>query len=188
MSIVKEVYMITAIKEYQNIIHHQLEENWTSFNILFELKHYGNCISIMCQELDQYIRILYLLKQTKGIKDKLIECTLNNQKWFTVGIDNKKVYITEEQILEFTETLSGWEKGICTFGIIFRSLSNNNNYILKNPIKSLDENERLLLLEYIREYHQNDFPDNFDIENLIPILPMIFSKISESIKEYSNKI
>ena len=168
------------------MINNRLDENWKSFNILLGLKHYGNCISIMCQELDQFIRILFLLKQTLHDRKQFINNSINNQKWSRMIGDNKKEYITDADIKIFAETLTGWEKSIYDFGYIFNNLSNNFNYMLKDPIKSLDDAEREIIYNYIIEYHDSGFIKEYSINELMQVLPNIFVKIYDSIKAHSN--
>lgn len=174
--------------EYNNLITHRLDENWKSFNILLEMKHYGNCISIMCQELDQVIRVLFLLKSKRHERDQFINLSINSQKWFLLGKDNKKEYITDDIFLKFAETLGGWERSIYEFGTSFKSLSNNYNYLLKDPIISLNETERKRLYDYIKEYHVSDFPSDFSLKDIIPVLPLIFEKLSLSLRSYITQL
>lgn len=174
--------MISEKEAYKRLISRTLEENWKSFTILFELKHYGNCISLVCQELDQVIRILFLSKSRAHEVDELISQALNSQKWFLLSPDRKKTYITEETLSEFATTLEGWEKGIYEFGLAFRSLSNNYNYILKDPIKGLKDAERQKIHAYIVEYHSKDFPADFALSDLIPEIRGIFERISENLR------
>jgi len=174
--------MISEKEAYKRLISRTLEENWKSFTILFELKHYGNCISLLCQELDQVIRILYLSKGRMHEKDELISQAINSQKWFHLGADRKKIYITEETISEFATSLEGWEKAIYEFGLAFKSLSSNYNYILKDPIKGLKDGERQKIHAYIVEYHNPDFPADFALANLIPEIKSIFERISENLR------
>jgi hypothetical protein len=180
----KGCYMITPTKEYKNLITHRLEENWKSFKLLFDIKHYGNCISLMCQELDQYITVLFLLKQNMERRNHLISLSINSQKWYIVGSDNKKEYITDDVLLKFTDSLTGWERSIYEIGFIFKHLTVNSNYVLKNPILSLDHIERKQIRDYIFEYHTTELPEEYKIEELVPILPLVFERISDNIKIY----
>jgi hypothetical protein len=176
--------MITPTKEYKNLITHRLEENWKSFKLLFDIKHYGNCISLMCQELDQFIIVLYLLKQDLYRRNHLIGLSINSQKWFIIGKDTKKEYINDDVLLNFANSLTGWERSIYEIGFIFKHLTVNSNYVLKNPILSLDEAERKLIHEYVFEYHTKELPKEYKIDDLVPILPLVFEKISDSLKSY----
>jgi hypothetical protein len=180
--------MISENDEYKKMINHRLEENVKSFKLLYGIKHYGNCISIMCQELDQIIRLLFLLNSSSNEKKQFINSSINNHKWYIVNSLNKKENITDKMLLKFTETLNGWDKSIYEFGFSFTSLSNNFNYGSKDPIKSMNEADRKKLSDYIIEYHIKDFPEDFSLDDLIPVLPMIIKTISSKLKSYMKKI
>jgi hypothetical protein len=176
--------MIAENIEFKNMINSRLEENMKSFNLLFSMKHYGNCISIMCQELDQIIRLLFLLKSNPNARKQYITSSINNQKWHITDIDNHKDYVTDKLLLDFTKTLSGWDKGIYEFGFSFNSISHNYNYGSKNPINSLSASDRKVLYTYIQEYHVKSFPKDFSLDDIIPILPLIMELITINLKKY----
>ena len=178
--------MISLDEEYRKLVIRRLEENHKSFDILFELKNYGNCISILCQELDQYIHMLYLLKQPQDIRDRYIANSINDQKWYSLSADNKKKYVTDEDIDNFAMTLNGWELGIFHFKKAFNDISKNFNYMLKDPIKGLDRCEKNVIFRYIKEYHDPSFSTEYTISEFIPKLPMVFKKVADSIHRYFN--
>ena len=180
--------MITEKDEYKRLLTNRLEENWKSFKILFDLKHYGNCISIMCQELDQVIVLLFLLKKKEYERNKLIGLSINSQKLYLAMPDNKKEYITEKYLKDFAGTLDGWEKSIYDFGTSFHSLSKNYNYLLKNPIQGMNEIEKKQIYKYITEYHNKGFPEEFSIEDLVPVLVAVFDKLSKSLVSYMDRL
>jgi hypothetical protein len=180
--------MISESLEYKKMISNRLDENMKSFNLLFDLKHYGNCISIMCQELDQIVRLLYLINISPDYRKQLISSSINNQKWHITHVDNQKEYITDEILLDFSKMLNGWEKSIIEFGYLFKSISVNYNYGLRDPIKSMTDPDRLKLYVYIQEYHSSSFPKQFSTDEIIPILPMIMKLIGENMNNYLSKI
>lgn len=180
--------MITPLEEFKKIVFQRLEENQKSFDILFGLKHYGNCISIMRQELDQIIRLLFLLNSTKNVQRQLIESSINNHKWFVINKENKKDYITEEIISKYSESLNGWDKSIYEFGLAFGSLATTFNYGTKDPIKTMAENDRDKIYKYILEYHNRDFPRDYDINVLIRELPDILNIISSNLQKYMDRL
>lgn len=180
--------MISEKDEYSRLILHRLDENWKSFSILYDLKHYGNCISILCQELDQSIRLLFLLKRNEFERESFIHSTLNSQKWHLPGNERKKEFITDEMLIDFAQTLTGWERSIYEFGFAFKSLSNSYNYMLKDPIRSLNETERSKIHAYIANYHSADFPSGYKLPDLIPLLPAIFEKLSTNLRSYMKQL
>lgn len=170
------------------MISNRLEENIKSFDLLYSLKHYGNCISIMCQELDQIVRILYLMNCGIDSKKQLISSSINNQKWHITHIDNQKEYITDEILVNFSKSLKGWDQSIIEFGYLFKSISVNYNYGLRDPIKSMSEPDRVAIYTYIKNYHVENFPMQFSTDDLIPILPMIMKLIGEKLNDYLNAL
>ena len=99
-----------------------------------------------------------------------------------------KLHLTEEMIVKFAGTLTGWDKSIYEFGLAFSSLSKNFNYGSRDPIKSINDIERDKLYCYIKEYHNNEFQRNFSLNELIPILPLIIDEISNKLKMYMEKL
>jgi hypothetical protein len=180
--------MISSIDEYKKIVLQRLDENRKSFELLFGIKHYGNCISIMRQELDQVIKLLYLLNSTTNEQKQFIESSINNRKWFKVNRDNTKDYITEEVLTTYSETLNGWDKSIYEFGLAFGSLANTFNYGTRDPIKSIGENDKDKIYQYIYEYHNKDFPKDYDLSKLILELPTILNKISIQLQSYMDQL
>jgi hypothetical protein len=180
--------MISENDEYKMLIKHRLSENMKSFKILYDIKHYGNCVSIMCQELNQIMKLLFLLNSNPDDRKLFIHATVNSQKWYTLTRDNKKEYITDEMQIEYAKSLSGWDKSIYEFGLSFNNLSTNLNYGSKDPIKSMSEYDRGKLLSYIQEYHMEELPADFILDDIIPVLPLILEEISNKLQIYLRKI
>jgi hypothetical protein len=180
--------MIAQVDEYKKLINHRLDENVKSFKLLFEMKHYGNCISIMRQELDQIMKLLFLLNRNKVERKQFMESSIESHKWFVLNKENRKEYITEEDIAKYSESLSGWDKSIYEFGLAFGHLTNSFNYGSKDPIKSMNDIYRKMLYDYIKGYHDKDYPKDFSLDDLIPILPMIFDSISFHLQSYMKEL
>jgi hypothetical protein len=142
----------------------------------------------MCQELDQAIFLLFLLKRKEYERSHLIKLSANSQKLYFNILDNKKEYLTEKMLQDFASSLNGWEKSIYDFGTSFHSLSKNFNYLLKDPIRGMSDAEKKLIYDYVSEYHKNDFPSEFKIEDLLPILATIFERLSDSLMLYMDRL
>jgi hypothetical protein len=176
------------IIEFRKIIEHRLDENWKSFKLLFSMNHYGNCISIMCQELDQMISLLFLLNRSEVERKHLINLSANNHKWYFLDYDVKKKYINEKDIILFADTLEGWDKSIYEFGLSFNKLSINFNYLMKDPIKGMSDSEKNQIYTFIKDYHDNEFPKQFDQKELVPLLEEVFTIITKKIGAYLDKL
>ena len=166
--------MKTPQDQLKSIVEKRLGENWKSFRILYKLKHYDNCISIMCQELDQYIKLLYILKQPYDKKEHLINCSINSKKWD----------VLDQDIDLFAKSLTGWDLAIYEFRNVFNKLTINYNYLLRDPLNGINESDKESIFKYINEYHDNEFTRNYSLAELVPVLPMIFNRITDNIKCY----
>ncbi len=61
------------LKQFCEIVKKRSEENSKSIKLLYEQKLYGNCISILRQELDSMIRVLFLLSKERKTRQILIQ-------------------------------------------------------------------------------------------------------------------
>jgi hypothetical protein len=180
--------MLTLKEEFRRMVTTRSKENRKSFRILYELKHYGNCLSILRQELDSAVRVLYLLNKRQPERDHLIGLTLNNQKWFILGPDGKKQLIVDKTILDFADSLEGWERSVHEFGYSFIHVSNNYNYLLKDPVAGLKGVEKERIGNHIRAYHRPDLPADYTLSDIIPILPAILDKLSGNLESYISRL
>lgn len=164
---------------------HRLDDARKSFDILFGMKHYGSCISLLCQELNQVVRVRYLLNITPDERNRLIDFTLNDKKWYVAEANRKKKYLTDETFTAFAHSFDGWERAVCEFGESFKAISGSLNHPMKDPVAGLREDERDKIHRYIARYHDSNFPANFTIDELNPMLPMVFDRVAESLRKYS---
>jgi hypothetical protein len=52
----------------------------------------------------------------------------------------------------------------------------------------MNEIDRNMLYDYIKEYHDQNYPKDFTLDDLIPILPGIFDVIALHLKSYMNEL
>ena len=75
---IKPKRMSQITKDFIELIKKRSDENEKSMNALFEQRLIGNCISILRQELDTFIRIIYLgLEPNLAERERLMKSTLN---------------------------------------------------------------------------------------------------------------
>lgn len=73
---------MTDIKQkYISLIQNRSEENKIALNLLFAQGLFGNCISILRQELDSFIRVMYLGRISDfDERERLMSQTLSGEK------------------------------------------------------------------------------------------------------------
>jgi hypothetical protein len=59
---------------------------------------------------------------------------------------------------------------------------------MKDPVTALQADERNKIHRYITSYHDKNFPANFTIDELTPMLPVVFDRIAESLRAYSIRL
>lgn len=169
------------LKKFYDIVRARSNENIQGFNLLYNAKLYGKCISTLREELDSYIRVIFLKNHSQ--KNLFISQTLKCEKW-KCGKQN----ITDRYMLEYLRDrqMDGWERDyIYTIGCFFVHLSNFHNYKVENPFKAISEKDRINIVNFIKDKHgwerdTKDIDIN-NIETIIPFLPLVMKKINSNL-------
>lgn len=165
------------VQNFINIVKKRSQENIKSFQLLYDNQLYGNCISILRQELDSYVRIIYLNILNESFKNELINQTLRGRRWRNFG-----QIITDAGMLKSIETKTiGWEKMVYQIGCSFIHLSHFHNYATENPFSTLSKDDVGSIVDFIAEYH-NIYIKELNVQNIIPALPLVMKKISDNLQ------
>lgn len=71
-----------TIDKFCNIAEQRSKDNIASFKVLYENELYGQCFSVLRQELDTMVRMIYILHfDDSKIRLHLMSQTLNGEKW-----------------------------------------------------------------------------------------------------------
>lgn len=137
-------------------------------------------MSILRQELDSMVRVIYLL-HVKDIpyRNSLIKAAVEGQQWTEKG---KKKKITDRDMVNLAQTLQGWTESVYRFGCAFIHLSSFHDYQDRDPMAMISEHERKDIIAHITAYHGAPHGEKF--QDLLPLLPMVFDKISDNLEYY----
>jgi len=141
-------------------------------------------MSILRQELDSMVRVIYLL-HIKDISHRhsLIRALVNGQQWTEKG---KRKKITDRDMVDLAQTLQGWTESVYRFGCAFIHLSSFHDYQDRDPMDMISESERKDIITHITAYHTAPGGEKF--QDLIPLLPMVFDKIASNLEVYLNDL
>lgn len=143
-------------------------------------------VSILRQELDSMIRVIYLLSiSDKSRRAKLIRATVDGRAWVHVGTRKR---VTDKDMLQIANKLQGWSESVYRFGCGFIHLSNFHDYRERDPMRSISLNEKEAILRHMRYYHGGPICSNPTFEHLIPYLPSVFEKISGNLESYLEEL
>lgn len=171
------------VKEFCNTIRTRSNEHRKGIEKLIGL--HGMIISVLRQEIDSMIRVIFLLS-IRDIKEreKLIKQTMNGEKWTVITSNNKKRVVTDKEMVKLSNKLKGWTNSVYRFGCAFIHLSNFHNYNKINPFDLLTLAEQKDVLSHLRKYHRGPQNDNPSFDELAEYFPKVFYKISSNLECY----
>ena len=160
-------------------------ENANALCLLHGSKLYGNAISVVRQELDSLIRIIYLLSiGDLTIRAELISRSVAGKGWKSP----KRGRITDREMLQLAERLHGWTRSVYRFGCAFIHLSNLHDYHDRDPMLSLSDEELSDVIGHLRAYHVGPRSNKPTFEEIVPYLPAVFEKISSNLECYIKEL
>ncbi|MDD3149548.1 MAG: hypothetical protein PHV68_01845 [Candidatus Gastranaerophilales bacterium] len=170
---------MSNLQKFCELIRKRSEEHSKSILILNKENLYGQMISILRQELDSMVRVIFLLTQNLETRNKLMALTLDGEKW-KLG----KSQITDRAIVNATQKLHGWADSVYKFGCGFIHLSIFHDYSKSDPFLYLGEDEISNIKQHMIRYHNFPVGSNISIETLSPYLIAIFEKIKGNLECY----
>ncbi|MCL7987389.1 hypothetical protein M8998_05485 [Sphingobacterium sp. lm-10] len=176
-------------QKYIALIQKRSEENEKAIMLLFDQNLIGNCIAILRQELDSFIRVMYLGRISDfHERERLMNQTLLGEKWSILTPNNKIKYVTYRDMVEKSTELKGYIQYVYKFGCAFIHLSDFHNYIEENPFEKLDYSEQFDIVLYLHQYHGFNRNSELTVENISYLIPNIFEKISKNLTCYFSAI
>ena len=171
------------MQEFIELIKARSDEHELAFSRIHDLP--GSMMSILRQELDSLIRVLYLL----AIRDleerkRLMACTINGERWKIKTPKGKPAVVTDAAMVEVADQFEGWAHSVYKFGCAFIHLSNFHGYNATNPLKTLSIQEKEDILNHMRHYHGGPESDNPTFHELARYFPKVFDKIKGNLECY----
>jgi hypothetical protein len=139
--------------------------------------------SILRQELDSLVRVIYLLSQSdQRYCSSLLADAAAGLRWRRNG---KHGFVSDAEMVRLADTLGGWEEYVYRFGCGFIHLSDFHDDRNRDPLKKLSADDRVAITGYIANYHHPRGPVESSAD-LIPLLPAIFAKIASNLEHYTS--
>ncbi len=182
--------MNPELKEFCDMIRKRSEENRRA--MLCFARHIdvlSPAVSILRQELDSMIRVIYLLSiKDLAERNKLVHLTMTGRKWKRLNAKGKIQEIRDNDMVDIADNLQNWTRFVYEFGCAFIHLSDFHNHYSKNPFSRLPTTEKTAIINHMRNYHGGPAMDNPSIEQLSIFLPNIFEKISGNLGSYLDQL
>lgn len=98
--------MENDIKKYCDIVRNSSNENEKAIKLLYESKLYKKVVGTLREELELYIRTLYLSQQNRINREQLLSDFFQNIQW--KNSQNKR--LTDREMVDFANEIGfGWE-------------------------------------------------------------------------------
>ena len=161
-------------------------EHREAIQLLQSRRLLSQVISILRQELDSMVRVIYLLSiAEKPYRQQLLDASVNGARWTLKG---KSACITDREMVELAQSLHGWTQSVYKFGCAFIHLSSFHDYKHRDPFLALPEDERAAILMHLREYHGGPLVSDPTFEDLVPYLPKVFEKVASNLDHYVKQL
>ncbi len=146
----------------------------------------GQMVSILRQELDSLVRVVFLLSQRdRHHRKRLIDDSVAGRRWLRRGSLQP---VTDREMVDLTNTLHGWTKSVYAFGCAFIHLSSFHDYQDRDPLKQITVDERDAILAHLRYYHGGPSQVSPSFSDVVPLLPMVFMKIADNLECYVKEL
>jgi hypothetical protein len=161
-------------------------ENKQAMHLVWLNNMPGQVLSIMRQELDSFVRVVYLLSiKDRDYRRHLISQSVNGVRW-TAKDSRRK--ITDKEMVELADTLHGWVEHAYRFGCAFIHLSRFHDYQQRDPVDALTDKDNEEIREALSYYHGRDTERELSFADITFYLPMIFEKISSNLQYYLKQL
>lgn len=171
------------IIQFCRLIRARTKENREAVNLLLENRLYSVAFGILRQEIDSLIRVSYLNNISIGNSPAraraLVRDLVEGDRWQRTTVKGKLVNVTDREMLIAYQRAVGWEKLVYEFGCQLIHLSRFHDYRDSDPIATMEEEDKLEIVGYLRQYHS--FQEvSLTFEALVEYLPKIINKICDN--------
>ena len=182
--------MISSSKRLCEIIRNRTKENRQVIQVISCIYPskvpISPAVSILRQELDSMVKVIYLLSVSNITeRETLIRSLLDGGKWKKNGKDRN---LTDRDMVERANKLQGWTLSVYKFGCAFIHLSYYHDYYQIDPFGRLSEEEQNNILSHMRHYHGGPENDHPTLAELATYIPNIFEKIASNLESYLKEL
>ncbi len=157
-------------------------EHREAVHLLYPARLSSQIVSILRQELDSMVRVIYLLSiSDMAYRGELIKASVEGNQWTAKGSRKR---ITDRDMVTLANKLEGWAESVYRFGCAFIHLSSFHDYQERDPMDMISNDEKESILKHMRYYHGGPPDPDPTFNDLIPYLPRVFEKIAANLDCY----
>ncbi len=173
-------------EKFRELIKQRSEEHEKAIKLLSGSGLTGQVMSILRQELDSMVRVIFLSHQPLSEKSHLINQTLAGEQWRHKGSNTK---VTDREMVNLADRIiDGWVNAVYTFGCSFIHLSSYHDYATSDPFLKMKTSDITVIKEYLNNYHHFPLTEELNMKTIAPYLPLVFEKIKSNMGYELNKV
>jgi len=156
-------------------------ENREAVRLLHGADLMGSVISVLRQELDSLVRVIYLLSiQDRTRRSALVSAGMGGSLWRHPSGGR----VTDKEMVDLAARLHGWTGSVYRFGCAFIHLSAYHDYRDRDPMTLISDQERRDIVAHLRSYHGGPRRDDPPFEEVSRYLPRVFEKVASNLEHY----
>jgi hypothetical protein len=162
------------------------EEHRKAMQLLYTADLSSQIVSVLRQELDSMIRVIYLLSiSDMAYRDDLVKASVEGKSWTK---KSGKGRITDRDMVNLADKLQKWTESVYRFGCAFIHLSAFHDHQDRDPMSMISDDDKAAILKHMRYYHGGPSEPDPTFKDLIVYLPMVFEKISSNLDHYVEEL
>lgn len=156
-----------------------------SVDILINSRNYSVAIGLLRQEIDTFIRLVYLAKVSDDEAKRLITDIVDGQQWKHKSGNGGR--ITDREMVNEAKQQYFWVEISYEFGCRLIHLSEFHDYENIDPFTRISFTDKKEIISYLKSYH-GYIETDIDIERFIALLPKVMKKIQDKVVEYNDQL
>jgi len=161
-------------------------EHQAALGHLHPARLHGQVVSILRQELDSLVRVVYLLHVNEDARRAdLVRDAVEGIQWIQ---PHSRRRVTDREMAKLADGLNGWTLSVYKFGCAFIHLSSFHDYRERDPMEMISQEEREAILSHMRHYHGGPCGSRPTFDELANFLPDVFRKIASNLESYLKQL
>jgi hypothetical protein len=153
------------------------DENWTSMELLLEKRNYGVAIGLLRQEIDTFVRLVYL-----DAVDDVAAAAL-----ITKSVQGKKWPVRDRDMVNTATSSYFWVEIAYRFGCKLVHLSDFHDYQSVDPFSTISETDKQTIIGFLRGHHGYK-DEEINLARFVDFMPLIMKKIRGKVADYSSTL
>jgi len=176
----------TILDRFLRTVRSRSAENSTSLSLLLKKRQYGTAIGLLRQEIDTFVRLVYLDALDDPEAARLIEALVKGKTWSRIKGGHQQ-RITDREMVELAQARYFWIEKAYQFGCKLIHLSDFHDYESVDPFTAISNSDKQTIIDFLRDYHGYRGND-IDLPRFIELLSKVMKKIRSKVGEYCDAL